>query len=214
MEVRAFRRDDGAVVCFRSLSPPAPQAVPQSPTGDPRHPGPQAREGQLLLSLAGSHASAGRPQSSDLRALLRYHIMLALHTGECGRVCAEATHQFGFSSRAVVLDQPPASFTDGRLERHPLTVVCVDPRFGARVCSLRAGVYRDRIRIVLADDEEAVETLDRDEPVFLTRAARERLGSVPFRLLVPHSPAFDVAFARDLSRVLIGLNLGVYTAGR
>jgi hypothetical protein len=94
-----------------------------------------------------------------------------------------------------------------RVHGNSLTVVCADRRFGERVCSLWGGAYRERVQVVLADDRESVEALDPEEPVLLTRAARERLGSVPFRLLVPHSPAFSLDFARNLSRVLIRLHL-------
>ncbi|MBA2245931.1 MAG: PAS domain-containing protein [Gemmatimonadetes bacterium] len=94
-----------------------------------------------------------------------------------------------------------------RLREGELTVVCVDPGFGERVLDICGERHRERVRIVLADDAESVATLDPVEPVLLTRAALQRLGSVKLRLLVPFSPSFSPLSARALAEVLVRLNL-------
>jgi DNA-binding transcriptional regulator YhcF (GntR family) len=94
-----------------------------------------------------------------------------------------------------------------RLCEERLTIVCVDSAFPARLRSLCGGKYRDRIHVVLADDTQGLAEIDRTQPVLLTRAAHEKLGTIDFRLLVPHSPSFSPAFERDLSEVIILLNL-------
>lgn len=93
------------------------------------------------------------------------------------------------------------------LQDGQLTVICTDRTFADRVLALRGGIYKDRIRIVLADDAEAIAALDRSEPVFLTLAAHQQLGPVDLRLLVPHSRSFSPAFERNLSEAIIQLNL-------
>ncbi|HEV2148638.1 MAG TPA: GAF domain-containing protein [Longimicrobiaceae bacterium] len=94
-----------------------------------------------------------------------------------------------------------------RLGRGSLTVVCLDPSFGDRLSSIGGGVYRDRFRVVLADDARAVAELDPADPVLLTRAAHQHLGGPDLRLLVPLSPSFSLATARHLAEVLIQLNM-------
>ncbi|CAN5237661.1 hypothetical protein BH20GEM2_BH20GEM2_13040 [soil metagenome] len=95
-----------------------------------------------------------------------------------------------------------------RLRRGPLTVVCVDPQFGERARAIRDGAYRDRIRVVLADDARALALLDRSEEVVLTQAARARLGDdAELPLLVPLSPSISPESARELAEAIIRLNL-------
>ncbi len=88
-----------------------------------------------------------------------------------------------------------------------LTIVCVDPQFGERMRTTYGGELADRIRVVLADDAAAVAALDPVEPVLLTRAARRRLGDLDFPRLVPHSPTLSPESARELSEIIIRLNL-------
>ncbi|MBW3630051.1 MAG: hypothetical protein KY464_12230, partial [Gemmatimonadetes bacterium] len=94
-----------------------------------------------------------------------------------------------------------------RLQEGEITLVCVDPQFGERVRALRGSLLRDRVRVVLADDADALSRLDSGERVLLTRAAREQLGDVNFRLLVPCDPAFSHDASREMSRLLVLLNL-------
>jgi|GEM_PF-1300432 len=103
--------------------------------------------------------------------------------------------------------------TVAAVERHleaqeELVVVCADAAFGERLRALRGGVARERIRVVLAGDPEAVGALDRTRPVLLTQAARERLGGrADFRLVAPLSPSFSPFFARSLLEAVVRLNL-------
>jgi DNA-binding transcriptional regulator YhcF (GntR family) len=98
------------------------------------------------------------------------------------------------------------------IERHlrtaPLTFVSADPGFGERMRTLHGNVGgENRIRVVLADDADAVAGLNPSEPVLLTRAARERLGDVDLPLIAPHSPSFSAESARELMELLIRLNM-------
>ncbi|HEX2077795.1 MAG TPA: PAS domain-containing protein [Longimicrobium sp.] len=105
----------------------------------------------------------------------------------------------------VVLDADPelVAAAEARLRTGPLTAVVADARHGERLRGLTGG---ERLRIVLADDAEAVAALDPAEPVLMTRAAQQRVGR-PLRLLAPVSPAFSASRARELAAVLIQRNL-------
>jgi DNA-binding transcriptional regulator YhcF (GntR family) len=96
----------------------------------------------------------------------------------------------------------------GRLRRGTLTVICADPSFGERIRLQYADhVSRDnQIRMVLADDTQAVAKLDRSEPVLLTRAARTRLKSFRGRMLMPHSPTLSPDSALELLRFMVRAN--------
>lgn len=95
-----------------------------------------------------------------------------------------------------------------RLRERRLTVVAVDPRFGQRIRVAYADdVDRQNWRVVLASDVEAVARLDPDEPVLLTRAARQQLGPIDLRMIYPHSPTLSLETARALAAVLIRKNL-------
>lgn len=99
------------------------------------------------------------------------------------------------------------------VQRHmregPLTVIAVDPIFGERIRTMytEGEEERDRVRVILADDREALSALDPDEPVMLTLAARERTGDLPNPLLVPHTPTFSARTARELLETVIRLNV-------
>jgi PAS domain-containing protein len=99
------------------------------------------------------------------------------------------------------------ALVEARLREGALTVVCTDPRFGERLRAMRGGRYRERVRVVLADDSHRVAELDRAEPVLLTRAASDRLEGADLRLLVPFSPMFAPACSRALVEQLILLNV-------
>jgi DNA-binding transcriptional regulator YhcF (GntR family) len=93
-----------------------------------------------------------------------------------------------------------------RLKRGPLTVVCVDPQFGERIRAMYGSDHR-RIRVVLATDGEAVKGIGASEPVLLTRAAYEMVGTNPIRLLHPLSGTYCPEFAGQMSRAIVQLNL-------
>jgi DNA-binding transcriptional regulator YhcF (GntR family) len=105
----------------------------------------------------------------------------------------------------VVLDADPelVAAAEARLRAGPLTAVVADARFGERLRCLAGG---ERLRVVLADDTEAVAALDPADPVLMTRAAQQRVGR-SLRLLAPVSPAFSASRARELAAVLIQRNL-------
>lgn len=106
----------------------------------------------------------------------------------------------------VVLDADTemVSAAEARLRSGALTAVVADARYGDRLRCLTGG---ERLTVVLADDEPALAALDPAQPVLMTRAAQQRLGGRPLRLLVPLSPAFSPSRARELAAVLIRRNL-------
>lgn len=117
---------------------------------------------------------------------------------------------------AEVLDKPVVTVTlhpdyvaaiERRLEEGTLIVVCVDPAFGEQVRAVHAGEFRDRVRVVLASDAEAIASLDPDEPVLLTRAAQERLGNVDITPLAPLAPFISPESAREIAELMIRLHM-------
>jgi PAS domain S-box-containing protein len=114
-----------------------------------------------------------------------------------------AAHSSG--TPVVVLDADPELVTaaEARLRAGGLTAVVADARYGERLRCLTGG---ERLRVVLADDADAVAALDPSEPVLMTRAAQQRVGQ-SLRLLAPVSPAFSASRARELAAVLIQRNL-------
>lgn len=95
-----------------------------------------------------------------------------------------------------------------RLREGALTVVAVDSAFGERVRTVygepRGGAS---VRVILADDRDAIAALDPKEPVLLTRAAHERLGNTDLSLLFPHSPTISPESDRELAEALIQINM-------
>ncbi|MDQ3605614.1 MAG: winged helix-turn-helix domain-containing protein [Gemmatimonadota bacterium] len=111
--------------------------------------------------------------------------------------------------KLVVLAADPElmGMLEQRLHAAPLTVVCTDPAFGERMRSLYDAAFRDRIRVVLTDDDQAVAAIDPTEPVFLTRAARTQLGELHLESFHASSPLFAAETARELSEIIIHANL-------
>jgi PAS domain S-box-containing protein len=105
----------------------------------------------------------------------------------------------------VVLDAEPemVAAAEARLRAGALTAVVADARHGDRLRCLTGG---ERLRVVLADDDDAIAALDPAQPVLMTRAAQQRAGR-PLRLLVPVSPAFSPSRGRELAAVLIRRNM-------
>jgi DNA-binding transcriptional regulator YhcF (GntR family) len=92
------------------------------------------------------------------------------------------------------------------IRKGSLAVVAVDPLFAERI---RVGYAVDRpsrVRFVPAADSDAVARLDPDEPVLLTRAASERLGSVAIPMIFPHSPTISPETAHVLATLLVRKN--------
>ncbi len=94
-----------------------------------------------------------------------------------------------------------------RIQDGVLTVVCVDSRFADRIRLVYTGDHADRVRTVLVNDVWAVNRLDPSEPVLLTRAARRKLEDMELPIIVPHSPTLSFESVRELSEVIIRLNL-------
>lgn len=130
-------------------------------------------------------------------------VSTSFHAGEARR----AAH--GLDKPLVVITLHPdlAAAIERRVQESQLTVVCVDPAFGEQIRAAHAGASPDRIRVVRADDAEAVAALDAREPVLLTRAARQGLGDVGLTLLVPHSPTISAESAREIAELVIRLNM-------
>jgi DNA-binding transcriptional regulator YhcF (GntR family) len=98
-----------------------------------------------------------------------------------------------------------------QVEKHlaegELTVICVDPRFLERVRLVIGGEHADRIRGVLADDEEAVRNLDRRQPVLISGAARERLPGLDLPSILPPGPVISRESAEELAELLVRFNV-------
>ena len=88
-----------------------------------------------------------------------------------------------------------------------LTVVCADPAFGEQVRVVHGGSRPERIRVVLAEDREALRSLTPDIPVLLTRAAQERIGDTRLTPLVPFVPFVSPDSARQIAELMIRLHM-------
>jgi PAS domain S-box-containing protein len=148
---------------------------------------------------------AGGPESSRRDALAA-----ALREADVVVTTPFHTHLVDPAARAsgtpvVVLDADPelVAAAEARLRSGALAAVVADARYGQRLRCLTGG---ERLRVVLADDADAVAALDPAEPVLMTRAAQQRVGR-SLRLLAPVSPAFSASRARELAAVLIQRNL-------
>lgn len=96
----------------------------------------------------------------------------------------------------------------GHLRERELVLICADPRFGEQFRGAYGGPMPDRIRVVPASDTAAIEALEPNQPVVLTRAARERLPAADkLRMLVPHSPCISRESALELMELIIRLNM-------
>lgn len=97
------------------------------------------------------------------------------------------------------------------LERHlgvgDLTVICVDPRFLERIRLVVGPGLAERVRGVLADDEQAIRRLDRSRPVLISHAARERLGKIDLHSLFPGNAVLSAESAEELAEILVRFNL-------
>lgn len=98
-----------------------------------------------------------------------------------------------------------------RLREGPLTVVCVDPRFADRLKSIAGPAREDLLRVVVTRDRKAVNALDPDQPMLVSRAAQDKLDR---RLpsIMQDVPAFSPDCAAELSFLLIRLNLEAASA--
>jgi DNA-binding transcriptional regulator YhcF (GntR family) len=116
----------------------------------------------------------------------------------------------GLAAPLVVLSQHPRAVeqvTD-YLRRSPSpTLVCVCPRFGDRIrLHYQHMGVPDRLRVVLADDDDAVASLDRRQPVLISRAAQKRLGSSGLQPVAPHYPSLSPESAEQIIGLLVRAN--------
>lgn len=94
-----------------------------------------------------------------------------------------------------------------------LVAVMTEATFGERLRLMYRHELENQaaIQTVLASDSAAIANLDPDEPILITRAAHEQLGSVVPPLLFPHSPTFGHATVNALMAIAIRLNLEAAT---
>lgn len=131
------------------------------------------------------------------------------------------THYHAPAVRALLGDSPLpvvvirinpvlADSVRARLRGPGMTVVACTAAFAERLRLMYADALADpdRLRFIAADDAEALARLDPREPILLTRAARARLPALHAPTLVfPHSPTVDADTVRELSEVVVRLNL-------
>ena len=97
-----------------------------------------------------------------------------------------------------------------RLEGGPVTVIVADPLFIRRLKefadALRGTPHQ--IRYVLASNRQAVAMLDPQEPVIITRAARDQLGNRTPPIWMVHAPLFAPETVRELCAHITRLRIG------
>jgi DNA-binding transcriptional regulator YhcF (GntR family) len=147
------------------------------------------------------HAVEEAIRQADMVVTTSYH----------SRLVRKAAENVGVPAVTLTVNTEVIETVQRQIRNGGVTLVCVDPEFGNRLRAMYADAIDGpgQIRVVLADDAEAVAALDRDEPAMLTLAARERLGdgfAFP-PLLLPHSPTFSAHTARELLQLIIRLNL-------
>ncbi|MGQ0816321.1 MAG: GntR family transcriptional regulator [Gemmatimonadota bacterium] len=109
----------------------------------------------------------------------------------------------------VRLDPRIAQAFERRVNEGELIVVCVDPNFVERVRLVVGDHYSERVHGVRAADREAVARLDRDQPVLITRAAREQLHDValPPNVIPANVPILSSETATELIELILQRNL-------
>lgn len=133
---------------------------------------------------------------------------LVVTTSYHARLVRKAAENVGIPAVVLTVNPDVVETIQKRLREGPLTVVAVEPSFGDRMRAMYADDTPDRVRVVLAGDYAGVRGLDPDEPVLLTRAARQHLPpDQDLPMLLPHSPTFSPHTARELLGVIIRLNL-------
>lgn len=133
---------------------------------------------------------------------------LVVTTSYHARLVRKAAENVGIPSVVLTVNPEVVETIQKRLKEAPLTVVAMEESFGDRMRAMYADDTPDRIRVVLADDGPGLAALDGDEPVLLTRAARQALGPhAALPRVLPHSPTFSPHTARELLGVIIRLNL-------
>jgi hypothetical protein len=95
------------------------------------------------------------------------------------------------------------------LDEHELTVVCIDPQFADRVRAVFGSKHPERIQMVLASDRRGIARLEPDQPVLISRAAREKLQGIalPPPLVPPGAPVIAPDTAAELIETVLRFNL-------
>jgi DNA-binding transcriptional regulator YhcF (GntR family) len=134
---------------------------------------------------------------------------MVVTTSYHSRLVRKAAENVGIPAVTLTVNPEVVDTVQRRLRESGVTIVAVEAEFGNRMRAMYTDLIErpDQLRVVLADDPEAVAALDPREPVMLTRAARARLGDVRLPLLVPHSPTLSPQTARELLGLLIRLNV-------
>lgn len=140
---------------------------------------------------------AGAVEEADIAVTTTFHAAEARGTAE----------RVGTPLVIVTVHPEIAATLERRLSEGSLTVVCADPAFGERVVAIYADRFPNEIRVVPATDREAVRGLGPADPVLLTLAARQHLGSTELRMLLPHSPSISPESARELAEILVRFNI-------
>jgi len=150
------------------------------------------------------HGVEERLRDLDLVVTTSYH----------ARLVRKAAENVGIPAVVLTVNPEVVETIQRHLRERPLTVIAHESTFGDRMRAMYSEDEPDRIRTVLVEDREAIAGLDPDEPVFLTRAARQRLGDeVEMPMLLPHSPTFSPHTARELLGIIIRLNVEASKAG-
>ena len=144
------------------------------------------------------HAVEDALRAVDMVVTTSYH----------SRLVRKAAENVGIPSVTLTVNSEVVDTVQRRLRESGVTIVAVEAEFGNRMRAMYTDLIErpEQLRVVLADDTEAIAALDPNEPVMLTRAARLRIG-VDLPLLVPHSPTLSPQTARELLGLLIRLNV-------
>ena len=150
------------------------------------------------------HGVEERLRDLDLVVTTSYH----------ARLVRKAAENVGIPAVVLTVNPEVVETIQRHIRERTLTVIALESTFGDRMRAMYAEEQPERIHTVLADDREAIARLDPDEPVLLTRAARQRLGDdTEIPMLLPHSPTFSPHTARELLGIIIRLNVEASKAG-
>ena len=130
-------------------------------------------------------------------------------TSFCAPIVHDEVEELGKPLIVLTIHSALQQAISSCLREGRLTVVAVDARFGERmrVAYAATNADRDNFRVVLTDDRDAIARLDPDEPVLLTRAARQRLPALRVPMIYPHSPTLSMETARALASIVVRKNL-------
>lgn len=155
------------------------------------------------------HAS---PEPGALRSALAEVDLVVTTLYHANTVCPVAA-ELDIPAVLVAIDpdavRDVADVLGDRLGQGRLTVITVDRAFADRLRSMGEGVLpgAEKIRYLLAEDSDAIAKIQPDEPVILTRAARDRLGSQAPPAFLLHAPIFAPQTVNALCAAIVRLNL-------